>query len=214
MATLDAAYVRESLRRLSVAKIDVFGASGHHFLLNSMLAETDVLAFEQRHCVRLPSEYRHFLTAIGNGGAGPYYGVFPLEKMDGLGSEFQPWAEDDGFVGVLSEPFPLTDEWNELQGMPSDELLKTDEPEYNRQFDQFEEKYLNSALVNGAIPICHQGCALRIWLVVTGVQAGHLWHDGRSDYTGMTPLRLSDGTPATFSPWYSEWLENAFHQIP
>jgi hypothetical protein len=58
-------------------KRTVFGVIGHHFVLNPPLTEAEVVAFEQGHQVRLPPDYRHFLTSIGNGGAGPYYGVFP-----------------------------------------------------------------------------------------------------------------------------------------
>ena len=213
LAILDAAYVSESLRYLSVANPDIFGGDGHAFQLNPPLKEAECCAFEQHHNVSLPAEYRHFLTALGNGGAGPFYGVFPLGKMDApVGGGLQTWSENDGLVGALSLPFMLADEWNDLQGMPSDELRDTDEKEFERQFDQFEERYFNTSLVNGAIPICHKGCALRIWLVVTGGQAGHLWHDGRSDYTGITPLRLADGSLATFSLWYGEWLEEALRQ--
>jgi hypothetical protein len=132
--------------------------------------------------------------------------------MDDLGSKLKPWRENDGFVGLLSKPFPHRDEWNNLQGMPPDELLETDEQEYERQLDEFEKMYWNSSLVNGAIPICHAGCALRIWLVLSGEQGGRLWRDGRSDDTGLSPVQLADGSPATFSAWYIEWLETALKQ--
>jgi hypothetical protein len=65
-------------------------------------------------------------------------------------------------------------------------------------------------VMNGAVPICHEGCALRIWLVVTGKQAGKLWEDRRSEYGGLRPVRLADGSAATFSQWYNEWLDNCF----
>jgi hypothetical protein len=212
LAILDATRVKESLRLLSAAKADVFGAAAHHFLLNSALTEADVSAFERRHTIHLPADYRHFLTAVGNGGAGPFYGVFPLGKIDGARAQLDSWSEADGFVGVLSQPFPLTDAWNDLRGRPPDELAKADEHEYWTQVDQFESRYSTSSLVNGAIPICHEGCALRIWLVLTGGQAGYVWRDGRADRTGLTPLRLADGSPMTFSLWYTEWLENALKQ--
>lgn len=212
MATIDATQLRDSLRRLSASKTAIFGANSHSFLLNLPLTETDICTFEQRHSISLPAEYRHFLSAIGNGGAGPYYGVFPLGMMDDSGDKLKPWRENDGFIGLLSKSFPLKDEWNDVRGMPSDELLETDEQEYERQLDEFEKGYWNSSLVNGAIPICHQGCALRVWLVLNGEQAGRLWRDGRSDQTGLSPMRLANGSPARFSSWYSEWLDSALKQ--
>lgn len=212
MDTLDPKRVKESMRLLGATQSRIFGANGHHFLLNPPLAEADVLGFEQRHRIRLPPDYRGFLTAIGNSGAGPFYGLFPLGMMDGLGIQLKGWSEADGFVGTLSEPFPLTGVWNDLRGKPPDELAETDDEEYWKQFDRFEESYFASTLVDGAIPICHMGCALRIWLVLTGEQAGKLWRDGRADWTGLSPLQLATGSLATFSTWYSAWLEGALQE--
>jgi hypothetical protein len=93
--------------------------------------------------------------------------------------------------------------------MPSSKLQQTDEQEYERQYEEFEKRYWDSSLVNGAIPICEIGYALRIWVVLTGALAGHLWRDGRADNSGLTPLQVADGSMATFSVWYVEWLEDA-----
>lgn len=56
------------------------------------MSEPDLSAFESCHRVRLPTDYRYFLARVGNGGAGPFYGLEPL-----------------GTFGYdLSKPFPLT----------------------------------------------------------------------------------------------------------
>lgn len=170
------------------------------------------MAFEAEHSIKLPCDYREFLTKVGNGGAGPYYGIFPLGQMDGTGG-FESWHQNDGFVGCLSEPFLLASEWNDLTGMPPDGLVDRDEQEYERQSRTFESRYWSACLMNGAIPICHEGCALRIWLVVTGQQAGLLWRDGRADCTGVKPLKTVTGDRATFSAWYHEWLDEALRWL-
>ena len=172
-----------------------------------------MLAFEKLHAVTLPDDYRHFMSHIGNGGAGPYYGVFPLGQMDGTGEEFELWNERDGLIGVLSESFPLRDAWNDLSGRPSEELLETNLEEYERQLGEFEKIYWDPARTNGALPICHMGCALRIWLAVSGEEAGHLWRDGRADDTGLSPLTLKNNVRATFSSWYEEWLDEALQTL-
>jgi hypothetical protein len=213
MVNLDPNYVRKSLRRLSAKRPDVFGASAHGFEPQAVLQETHVRNFEREYGICLPAEYRHFITQVGNGGAGPYYGVFPLGEMDGLEATLQKWHENDGFVGVLSESFRLACNWNDLTGKPEDGLLMTDEGQYWKEFEQFEKNYFSSSIVDGAIPICHEGCALRIWLVVSGPQAGYVWRDSRSEYGGLTPLQTADGAPATFSIWYKEWLENALELL-
>ena len=213
MPNLDPNQVKSSMKHLARARNDLFGASRHHFILNPPLSEAEVLAFEKLHAITLPDDYRHFVSHIGNGGAGPYYGVFPLGQMDSTGEEFESWNERDGFVGVLSESFPLRDAWNDLSGRPSEKLLETDLEEYERQRDEFEKIYCDAARTNGAFPICHIGCALRIWLVVSGEEAGHLWLDRRADDTGLSPLTLKNNLRATFSSWYEEWLDDALQTL-
>lgn len=48
--------------------------------------------FESNHGIDLPPDYRCFLTTIGNGGAGPFYGLEVLRAFD----------------RDLSKPFPFT----------------------------------------------------------------------------------------------------------
>jgi hypothetical protein len=208
---LDAKKITRSLAELRKFRSTVFGSDCHGLLLNEKASEDEIIAFERLHKVRLPSDYRDFLTMIGDGGAGPFYGVFPLGMMD-QGFDLGPWLEGDGIVGVIAEPFPLEEEWNDLRGNPADEPIATSDPEYGAKVEQFEARYWNSSIVNGAIPICHVGCAIRIWIVVTGNQRGSLWLDGRAELTGISPLRDRSGAPATFESWYEEWLDNALRE--
>jgi hypothetical protein len=185
------------------SEFHVLRAETHSFDLNPALSEAVVAEFEQAHGIHLPSDYRAFLTSVGNGGAGPFYGVFPLGKIDD-NFALRDWGEGD--IGALSEAFPFEKEWNDLSTKPDDDLVHRDEAEYWKQMEAFERVYWSAALVNGALPICHQGCALRIVLVITGDQAGYLWDDRRGEYGGIKPIRLADCSPATFSDWYDEWL--------
>jgi hypothetical protein len=113
-------------------------------------------------------------------------------------------------VGNLLKSFPFQNEWNDLSVQPDADLPRRDTKEYDRQIEQFDARYWSSELMNGAVPICHEGCALRIWLLVTGKQAGKLWEDRRSECAGLRPVRLADGSVATFSQWYTEWLDTCF----
>lgn len=214
VSELDAIYVLDSMRKLRKSQPEVFGKLGHNFLLNPPLTDAAVSEFEARHRIHLPENYRNFITHIGNGGAGPYYGVFRLGEMDGTFSEAQTWKEGDLFGGKLSEPFPYTEARNEKLEYPPEELERTDENEYERQLDESERKYWAAHPMHGSIPICHEGCAIRIWLVVNGPEAGHLWEDDRANDGGIRPVLLSDGSRTTFSAWYREWLETALASPP
>ena len=197
--------VRDKIKGLRANPPSIFGSEDHGFELNPVLSEGAVIAFEQKHGVRLPDDYREFLTAVGNGGAGPFYGVFPLGVVDS-NFDFREWREGDGLVGVLREPFPLDEPWNDLSKMPEIDRADLDKTTFEQQQEEFDSTYWGDALVNGAFPICHEGCAIRVLLVVTGAQAGKLWEDRRSEYGGLLPLKLKDGSPATFGGWYTEWL--------
>ncbi len=119
---------------------EIFGASHHQWQLNAPASEDEIAGFERNHGVELPREYRRFLREVGNGGAGPYYGVLPLGE---------PSADDA--MGELRLPFPHVSAWN-------------DPPASNSQDD--DDRYFDAALVNGAIPIAHQGCGYIDLLVI------------------------------------------------
>jgi hypothetical protein len=201
MASDDTSHVREALARLRNTRFRISGVDAHDFRLNPPLSESEVLAFEHSFGITLPPDFREFLTSIGNGGAGPFYGLIPLGMIDGC-ADFRQWGENDGVVGVLSQPFLLETEWNDVSAFPPQELFDEDPQEYEKRIEAFDQIYWRCSLMNGAIPICHQGCGLRIWLIVTGAQAGYLWEDRRSERTGLKPVRLREGEGTTFLPWY------------
>src|SRR5690348_299425 len=93
-ADSDYAAIRDALRMLreGADPRKAFGAQAHGFQLHPPLLEQAVGEFETRHRVRLPADYRGFLTHVGNGGAGPAYGLFKLGEID---DDFthKPWHE-------------------------------------------------------------------------------------------------------------------------
>lgn len=195
------------LQRVREAGVRVFGSDSHRFKMNPVLSEAEVRAFEAKHKIKLPEDYRLFLLHVGRGGAGPAYGLFNLGEMDSYRDEFLAWKEGDGFVGELAAAFPHEKPWNDLSGRPSSELAETDEDEYFRLHEQFERRYFQPT--NGAIPICHLGCALRQWLVVSGKETGHVWNDNTADYKGFAPEPGGKSKRISFFRWYRRWLDDA-----
>lgn len=72
----------------------VFGAASHRYQLRPPLDEPAIAAFEARHDIELPADYRTFVREVGDGGAGPDYGVYGLY-----------FAE----YSVLRDPFPYVE---------------------------------------------------------------------------------------------------------
>lgn len=59
-----------------------FGADRHKYQLRPPASEKDVAAFEARFHILLPEGYRDFLLWMGNGGAGPFYGLYRLGEAE------------------------------------------------------------------------------------------------------------------------------------
>lgn len=156
-----------------------FGSESHRYLLNQPLTESAVAAFEARYGVSLPEDYRAFLLEVGDGGAGPFYGVFRLDRSDLFARD-----REDLLPGFLAGAFPHTQSWNGLgDGSP-----------------EAEEECDDPALVRGSLNLSHQGCGYMVRLVLNGPQRGTLWEDGRCSDMGITPFAPG------FATWYLRWL--------
>ncbi|TQV77183.1 SMI1/KNR4 family protein [Aliikangiella marina] len=194
-----------------------FGSSSHEYQLNDTLSEIEFREIESKYGCVFPDEYREFITLVGNGGAGPCYGVFPVEMEDhnhGICS----WSEGT-LVGDLSKEFPYESDWNLPDSFWSNEPQDNYESEEEEDAaweaweEKLNEKYWSEDVLPGAIPICHEGCARRIWLVVTGPMKGTIWRDLRADYAGIELLRDDEGRSLSFNRWYLDWLNQSLSEI-
>lgn len=199
------------------AQFRIFGSSSHEYRLNPPLLPEDFEKIEEKYSCSFPDDYKYFITNIGNGGAGPFYGLFPIEQQDD-NHDMCSW-EGGYLIGDLSKPFPHTDEWNLpnsfWEGEPDLDQCENEEQEdelWEAWDKQLEEKYWAPHIMNGAIPICHQGCAIRTWLIVTGPMKGTIWDDYRCDNKGVNPLKNKDGICISFSEWYMAWLDKSISE--
>ena len=177
---LDADAIRKKLWRLRLLPYStVFGASYHAFALAPTLPESEAKAFEEKHGIFLPEEYRAFLTEVGNGGAGPFYGINPL----GLNDNGRPLEGED--FGDLQRPFPGP--------------LPVDTP---------GEEFGPEHLLDGCLQIAHMGCGYYVLLVVSGPLRGSLWEDIRVADGGLRPLLDEQGGRLGFGDWYMAWLRS------
>lgn len=157
------------------------------------------------------------MSTIGNGGAGPHYGVFPLGMHDD-GRGLTSW-DKGGLIGKLGKPFPHSHSWNlpnefwALEPDPGEGIPIEEEDKLWEAWDGLLEKnYWAPEIMQGAIPICHEGCAKRNWLVVTGPAAGTVWRDARVEHEGISPIAGADGRHLSFTEWYLTWLDSSIKQ--
>jgi hypothetical protein len=66
--------------RVNDPRMHLFMTGFHGYELNEPLPESAVIEIEQRRSLELPEDYRAFLLLMGNGGAGPFHGLYRLEE--------------------------------------------------------------------------------------------------------------------------------------
>ncbi len=76
--------LRKQLKQAGKADSDFsrFGADSHKYQLKPPASEERIAAFETHFDISLPEGYRNFLLWMGNGGAGPFYGLSSLETSE------------------------------------------------------------------------------------------------------------------------------------
>jgi SMI1 / KNR4 family (SUKH-1) len=213
--------LQKKLTQLAIldATFEVFGSESHQYQFKPCLSHKDIQVFESRYNIRLPSEYRNFLLEIGNGGAGPGYGLSGL-----------PGIEDEDVISeklyqknyeIISKPFPLTEAWNDLN------LIVQNNPSSVMNSDA----YFDDKFIQGTLTITNYGCGIYAMLVVTGKQSGKVWIDDRTNDNGIYPASLSfccafhdtdpndfypnsdEEQPLSFYDWYEDWLNRSLDQI-
>jgi hypothetical protein len=198
--------LRRAHRRL---RRKVFGADGHGFRLLPALTESEVAEAESQFGVTLPLDYRSFLSTVSAGGAGPYYGLFPLVR-DSSGR--WGWRGDGAELTdlvALPTDFQPGDVSEELARLQRGEPSADDDSAYGAWLSRYEEVLWNDQRTHGSICLCHEGCAYRDWLVVSGPCRGQIWDDDRAGDVDLAPSRSTDGAILGFSAWYLNWLTDA-----
>jgi HEAT repeat protein len=181
MAETNEQRIERILEKLSQArkkKLSCFGSESHNFRLNAPIEESALLLFESTHGVTLPADYRCFLRRAGNGGAGPYYGIYKLDQW----KDFIDWTTDDPPNNILALPSPLYPQ------IPRD-------TDWETQFANCFSPY------QGMISLGTQGCTYMMGLIVTGEFAGRVVYldaDGQAPYVVREP---------DFLAWYERWLD-------
>ena len=160
-----------------------FGAYSHQYKLAAPAGEEAIRKFEEQQGVRLPEEYRDFLMFIGNGGAGPYYGLYGLKALEDDLSDSRGLRRCRSLEEPVIYPKMSEEEWDRIVNL-----------EGRRKG---EEVYPYT----GVLPIGTQGCTLMTGLMLTGPYRGQVvYYD--NDFCGPPFFVREKG----FLSWYERWL--------
>lgn len=192
-----------------------FGAAEHQYQLNPCLSAGDIETIEAEFGITLPADYAWFLTQVGNGGAGPFYGLYSLQDSLEVHTDFASPAS-------LTTPFPLTsatlpdehqlallEEQIEAAQAAEDEDLETE------LYEQYQALLFPSEWANGYLHLCDYGCGISFFLVISGAATGSVWENRAVDAIGLMPsTELGNTEPIGFLEWYQLWLDQALKQQP
>ncbi|WP_405080069.1 SMI1/KNR4 family protein [Paenibacillus chitinolyticus] len=164
----------------------VFGASSHKYRVYEKLTVKELADWQAKNQVTLPEPYTQFLTKVGNGGAGPYYGIYSIEKATSY--------TDSGLTKkCVLHPGMTKEEWNRLT-----EPLINDEDISDLEYDAARERVLGGMLCIGT-----QGCEYDMYLVLEGKHRGKIVYT--SDFYLDRPFFFV--YEDNFLDWYERWLD-------
>ena len=83
----------------------------------------------------------------------------------------------------------------------------------SEEFECWEQDYYNEKHVFGSIRVCHYGCAIYYFLVVSGVEKGNIWVDDRANDQGIYPLSTENNNRYNFTEWFNEWLNQSLIKL-
>ncbi|GAA4300999.1 SMI1/KNR4 family protein [Actinomadura luteofluorescens] len=136
----------------------------------------ELLDLERRLDVRLPESYRDFVLRVGDGGAGPGHGLWPLRRS-------AKWADRGVYAPrYLATPFPFT------ARVPGE------------RFEELDEHADYEDALTGSMIIAEIGHGAYFRMVVTGASPGRVWRDEVRGLRGALTPGLD------FADWYANWL--------
>lgn len=214
-----------------------FGAYNHQYRLGPPLTQADIVAAEAHYQITLPTEYREFLLHLGNGGAGPGYG---LERFGILAAPVVPRnptrsviLDRDGGVSPLNDFDEFSQGFDELfftemQRLKFDRSQLTrpfpllrpwarddvDEPDDEDDYFRWKLDILDPMFKYGSLELSDHGCGQKHKLIVSGNEAGSVWVYDEQDRESIYPYgarMLPPDAPVrryTFAEWYEDWVKD------
>lgn len=178
--------------RLWEYDLTVFGSNGHLYCLNAVVDESALTTWETAHGLVIPQDYRDYLTKVGNGFAGPGYGITPFN----LGGFKPEWKEpclhapefEDEYDRLANE---ITELYEKDAGDDQEEIL------YDALYKRFNQ--------DGVLEIGTGGCAGINAIALNGSTKGfYLSLVDELEYYRVGEL----GTGSKpFAEWFMEWVD-------
>lgn len=180
--------------------------------LEPVIDQTILSEIEKQFNIKLPESYKLYLTEIQNGGSsdilhknGPYYGIYTLDKSI---SENLEWEIDLNKEFTLTKDLDFGTLYHEEEDYKKHCWRLENDEEYKNNRQQILDKYQNTNLLSGTLPVCEYGCGDFFRVIVKGKNAGQIWADcAIINETGFYSLNVDMLT------FYENWLDRQITAI-
>lgn len=178
-------------------KYTLFGAMKHKYALNPPVDKSLVENAEERYGFAFPRDYVEFITEIGDGGAGPDYGIDPFTEFISESNTMNGYAE--AYRKSLAVPFAprkmLSEEVEEYAITTREYYEEAPEKFFVNQKDNDDYDWAT----DGFYVLGTHGCQWDFALVTAGERRGQVFD---TDNEGACAF-----VAGSFEEFYGNWLE-------
>lgn len=147
--------------------------------------EERVVKFEEKNGIKLPPDYRRFITTVASAGTQPFYGLYSL-----FDKSIERPAFDKPFIATVRKPLLY------------EELEQLDDEECDKIYEN---------LHCGFVPLCTEGCGMDSILIVNSEDEetyGTVWYFDFANDAGTLPLiNPKNGKTMDFLDWLEYYVD-------
>lgn len=178
---------------------ELFGASAHRYGLNPPIRASFVRQVEERYQFALPEDYFRFITEVGDGGAGPDYGLKPF--VDFLKKGENPraqrfWEEYRRSLANAFLPRPMRPDEVEDYAIAVREVYEKNRDRYYVCEPNDDNRLCDT---NGFYVLGTHGCQWDFGLIITGEKRGQVFDTDNEGAFGFAA--------GSFEEFYQRWLD-------
>ena len=193
--------ILEQARRID-PRLEMFGASNHQYRLGLPVDLTFVRSIEEEYHFQFPEDYVQFITEVGDGGAGPGYGLYPFGYYSTEAESTKETKTREIYLHGLGRELqllPVDPEWLKNFCISKEDYKKNPEKYFQGSRGSFD--WHNDVLYGpyGFFHLGTYGCWRNFGLITAGERRGQVFiHDTE----GAFELEAS-----SFQAFYQDWLD-------
>ncbi len=191
--------ILEQARRMD-PQLEMFGVADHQYRLGSPVDLAFVRTIEEAYHFRFPEDYVQFITEVGDGGAGPGYGLYPFGYYcTEVESTKEAKAREIYLRGLGRELklLPIESEWLEDFCISKEEYEKNPEKYFRGGKGSFN---WDNDTPYGFFHLGTYGCWRDFGLITAGERYGQVFI---RDTEGAFELEARN-----FEEFYQDWLNS------